>query len=199
MSAIQPSVLSIAGFDPSGGALSVLKQAHDVHAVKIGVVQNGAMLSSIIKSVLEHWPSAQIVWDPVIQSTSGFQFFRFKDLNELLPLLKRVDLVTPNLDEAEQIFDQSDLSKMPCAVLLTGIQTDTGNCQDRLFADGRCTIFQTKSHQFKKHGSGCVLSTGIACGLARGLVLTKSIEQSAQKTQRYLKSNSDLLGKHAWT
>ena len=49
---------------------------------------------------------------------------------------------------------------------------------------------------FAKHGSGCILSSAIASGLAKGLSIEKACISAKQYIQTILKSNEQLLAYH---
>lgn len=113
-------------------------------SIKIGMIPNSEMVVSIYEKIKEY-SAKNIVLDPVISSSSGTRFQKsgvLKAIEEyLLPI---VDLVTPNIPEAEilsgiKIRDREDMvksaekiSKYGASVLLKGGHFD-GDSDDLLY------------------------------------------------------------------
>lgn len=242
----RPFVISIAGFDPSGGAgllsdiktleqigvmgfgictaltlqtasqcfslewrpideitreIKVLMNHYPVSAVKIGIVKDAEFLERIIDTVKACNNETQIVWDPVLKSTSEFTFFNL----ETLPLLKsnfdKINLITPNYNEYLVLKDSSLLSgENLCSILIKG-----GHREDRLGTDvlveGEKEIYLAPADgdfvYYPKHGSGCVLSSAIAGELAKGVNMETACKNGKLYIEKFLKSNPSLLGTHS--
>jgi hydroxymethylpyrimidine/phosphomethylpyrimidine kinase len=220
-----PTVLSIAGSDPSGGAgiqadlataaahglhgaatvtaLTVQDTAHvydfrvedsdwvlaqaravladlPVAAVKIGMLGSAANARALA-DLLSEYPDIPAVVDPVLVAGGG-DSLAAEDLGDALrgALLPRTTVVTPNADEALQLTGetvpeaQADtlLQQGAHAVLLKGghRHTDDDHVTDRLFfLDHDEQAFRhPRLPDRGYHGSGCTLSTAIACALADG-------------------------------
>ena len=160
-------------------------------AVKIGMVANDTIVHTIAEKLREK-DAKNIVLDPVIASTSGCDLITsdtlFAMVDELLPL---VDIVTPNLPEAATITgvaitDEDSMLKaakvlterFPIAVLIKGGHL-VESADDLLYADGKARWYkQTRIDNENTHGTGCALSTAIACGLAEGKPLTIAVEDA---------------------
>ena len=65
--------------------------------VKIGLVEKAKILRRIVDFIREKSPEAYIVWDPIARASAGFHFMR--DVNDFLPVMKKINLVTPNAVE----------------------------------------------------------------------------------------------------
>lgn len=165
----------------------------DVAAVKIGQVPTVAAARAI-ERVLKPWANSglKIVLDPVMLSTSGAVLMDFDTRVEvehrLFPLCT---LVTPNIPETEEltlrtIANDDDL--LACGHRLVaehgvsflvkgGHDTRSGECVDRLFLDNGEVREYRAAHiaAHNLHGTGCTLSSAIACGLARGLTLPAAV------------------------
>lgn len=160
-------------------------------AVKVGMVANDAIVRTIAEKLREK-EAANVVLDPVIASTSGCDLITsdtlFAMVDELLPL---ADIVTPNLPEAAAITgvaitDEDSMLKaaevlterFPTAVLIKGGHL-VKSADDLLYADGKARWYkQARIDNENTHGTGCTLSTAIACGLAAGKPLTIAVEDA---------------------
>ena len=144
----------------------------------------------------------QIVLDPVLVSTSGRALLETQAKEVLQTrLLPLVDLVTPNLAETK-VLCSTEKMELPereaagrklaeenaCAVLIKGghgREYGDLDAQDLLIpgADKPAVWFRAPFIENPNtHGTGCTLSSAIACGLAEG----NTMEQSVQKAKEYL-------------
>jgi hydroxymethylpyrimidine/phosphomethylpyrimidine kinase len=191
-------------------------------AVKIGMVSNSEIIR-VIAEKLEQHKAEKVVIDPVMISTSGSRLLNDDALDALLTkLLPMGTVITPNIPEAESLsglriltgvnaFGQQNMlraakiiyEKIGCAVLIKGGHLECS--ADDLLYDG------TNSRWFPServdnpntHGTGCTLSSSIACNLADGLSLEDSIDNAKAYLTGALKAMLD-LGKgsgpldHTW-
>lgn len=150
-------------------------------AVKIGMVSNKEAIK-IIANKLKSVNAKNIVADPVMVSTSGSKLLADDAcetlINELIPL---ADIITPNLAEAEvlsnmhittkaQMIQAAKIISANCkgAVLIKGGHLDN-TADDMLYDHGQVTWFEGKRIDTgNTHGTGCTLSSAIACNLANG-------------------------------
>ncbi len=164
-------------------------------AVKIGMVSNIEIIKSIADKLTEY-KAENIVLDPVMVSTSGSKLItnQAKEtlVKELLPL---ATVITPNIPEAEELSGQciktkEDMVKaaetiargIPGAVLVKGGHR-VNDAVDVLYNNGKVTWFESERvNNPNTHGTGCTLSSAIACGLADG----KSLEESIKAAKNYL-------------
>lgn len=164
-------------------------------SVKIGMVSSGEIIR-IIAAKLKEYNAKNIVVDPVMVATSGSSLMKNDALaalcNDLFPL---ASVITPNIPEAEvlsgiKIKNQQDMIKaaeiisnsLSGATLLKGGHL-VSDATDLLYKDGKGIWFSSKRiDNPNTHGTGCTLSSAIACGLANGL----SIEDSIKSAKEYL-------------
>ena len=158
-------------------------------AVKIGMVSDKPLIEAIAAS-LKKYKAKNIVLDPVMVSTSGSRLMAEDAadclIRELMPL---ADIITPNLAEAEvlsgmAITDRTEAEKaarliaedFKGAVLIKGGH-NRDNSDDLLYSEGRM-LWIEGSHidNPNTHGTGCTLSSAIACGLAEGKELTQAVK-----------------------
>ena len=158
-------------------------------AVKIGMVSNAEIIKVIARR-LSQYDAKNIVVDPVMVSTSGGRLMSdaAKDTltMQLFPLAR---VVTPNIHEAEvlcgfPIKSHTDMQKaaeaiysqFSCNVLVKGGHLEA-DAADLLIEGGQLHWFHaSRIDNENTHGTGCTLSSAIACGLAHGKSLYRSIE-----------------------
>jgi hydroxymethylpyrimidine/phosphomethylpyrimidine kinase len=187
----------------------ILEQAKPIlekykpNIIKVGIVSSIEMLSAIINYCNKIIPSSKIVLDPVLSSSSGFNFN--VDGKLLRSELKSIYLLTPNWNEAKLISGNNnaiegakELSSY-CPVFLKGGHTDTDFeiGRDYLIKNGIVNSFKSKTGTYyAKHGSGCVLASAIASNLAKGYDLHRACLRGKSYAGKFLKSNQSLLGYH---
>ena len=175
-------------------------------AVKIGMLCNEEIIEAIAQTIeaIRNKPVVQpkIVLDPVLVSTSGRALLQPQAKEALQTrLLPLVDLVTPNLAETK-VLCRTEKMGLPdreaagrklaednaCAVLIKGghgREYGDSDAQDLLIpgADKPAVWFRAPFVENPNtHGTGCTLSSAIACGLAE----ENTLEQSVQKAKEYL-------------
>lgn len=185
-------------------SIEILFANYEIKVVKIGIIPSMDYLKKIIFRIKDISPETVIIWDTIINSTTSFNFFDFKSITELLPVLSKVDLITPNFDELVLMGDKNDsinktvekLTKY-CSVLLKGGHNPEEKGTDYLYTKDR--FFKIPAINDKvaaKHGSGCVLSAAIAANLATQSNLLIACKTSKTYTENFLLSNSSQLGYH---
>jgi hydroxymethylpyrimidine/phosphomethylpyrimidine kinase len=174
-------------------------------AVKIGMVANKAIIWAIAGS-LTKYKAVNIVVDPVMVSTSGSKLLSADASEALLQnLLPLADIITPNIPEAEmlsgvKILGQDDMllaakkisAGIRGAVLIKGGHL-TGTADDLLYHNGIETWFcSERVDNPNTHGTGCTLSSAIACNLAAGRTMQESVKNAKAYITGALKANLDL-------
>lgn len=179
-------------------------RSYDVKAVKIGVVQSINTLHKIV-SAIHHFNNAiKIVVDPVIRSTTNFNFWEYGIEETLLyKVLKMTELITPNYTEVVQLVADADAKEaakklaLYCNVLLKGGHNHEEQGVDYLYQkETTVKLAPDVVNTFSKHGSGCVLSSAITAGIACGLALEEASIKAKAFTEKFLRSNPSLLGYH---
>lgn len=253
------TVISIAGFDPSGGAgaladiktfaalgcfgaaavtsltfqntVAVYGAAHQTAEVlrrqiepvindfKIAAVKTGMLPTretiEVTAEIIEKHALPNVVVDPVIRSTSGYDLIdegamRFL-IERLLPL---ADVITPNMAEAERLtgLEVKDLDGMQRAaarihelsagrnaekearraVLVKGGHLET-EATDALFDGNDFHIFRApKIATRNTHGTGCTLSSAIAALLARGCEIPEAVARAKRYLSETLRAAPDI-------
>lgn len=185
-------------------------------AVKIGMVSNREIIS-VIADKLTEYKAKNIVLDPVMVATSGSKLFKDDAVEMLIKRLVPIaDVITPNIHEAEvlsgfEIYTKKDM--LNAAIKISEIYTGgilikgghlSESSDDLLYLNGAFTWYeQAKINNPNTHGTGCTLSSAIACNLAEGFNMKQSIENAKNYITGALKVNFD-LGKgsgplnHCW-
>lgn len=164
-------------------------------AIKIGMVSDAEIIK-VIASKLREYKAENIVIDPVMVATSGGRLLK-KEAEAVLieQLFPMATLITPNIPEAEvlsklPIRDRFDMlnaaekiaSTYSCAVLIKGGHL-LEDAIDLLYRDEQETWYSSERiDNPNTHGTGCTLSSAIACGLAD----KKSLEDSIRDAKQYL-------------
>jgi hydroxymethylpyrimidine/phosphomethylpyrimidine kinase len=175
-----------------------------VAACKIGLIKNTRVLLEVVSYLRSHRPEIKIVLDPVLKASAGYEFHDWKDgLNKLEPILKQIDLITPNYPEMLSLGGKNTVEASAkiwaayCPVLLKGGHLKVATGTDYLFTG-------KETHELKpvmrnlhpKHGSGCVLSAAITAQLAKGDDLLTACTGAKKYVEKFLSSNPSLLGYH---
>lgn len=247
MSTKRPYALTIAGFDPSGGAgvladiktfesnkvnglaaitsityqtedtfekaewlsheqiigqATVLLKKYKVDYCKIGLIENLEVLKKVIDELKKLNPSINIIWDPILISSSGYVIHKEIKQPLLEEILKHIFLITPNWNEAQALSGEEAIKGCEklatyCNVYLKGGHNEQDKGKDYLFHAKKMYPFRKKQEApYPKHGSGCVLSAALTSNLANKFPLIKTCLRSKQYAAKYLNSNKTLLGYH---
>jgi hydroxymethylpyrimidine/phosphomethylpyrimidine kinase len=183
-------------------SIETLFQSYKIDAVKIGIVPSIQYLREIVSTIKRISPESKIVWDPVLKSTTEFEFMSIENHLELNKILSQIDLITPNYNEIEILFPgfvskKIWLNEIPTTILLKGGHNETAIGTDRLFLKNEILdLLPTQKKCFEKHGSGCVLSSAIASNLALNQTIKESCKNAKIYIEKYLSSTSTLIGYH---
>lgn len=174
-------------------------------AVKIGMVSQRETIG-VIAEGLRRYGAKNVVLDPVMVSTSGSRLLAEDAMDALAArLLPLSAVLTPNIPEAKilsgmEIETEADMEKAARAISLRyggavlvkgGHQVGTAN--DVLYKDGAATWFYGRRiNNPNTHGTGCTLSSAIACGLAQGMSVEESVGMAKEYLSRALASGLNL-------
>ena len=163
------------------------------NAVKIGMVSNKEIIKSIAK-MLKFYKAKNIVVDPVMVATSGGVLMKNDAVNSLInELFPIASVITPNLSEAEVLSEMkikniNDMKKsaQKIAKLTNGAVLVKGGhlgkeAVDILYENGEFSEFSAPKIDTKNsHGTGCTLSSAIACGLGANLNLQQAVKNAKE-------------------
>jgi len=170
-------------------------------AIKIGWLPDNAELLQWLLNKLNQY-SGPVIWDPVKCATCGGLPTAIRDNQSLQALLRRADVITPNLVEARWLSGvRADVTEIVSQlkqrgaghILLTGgdeLKAE-GNWVDDLFfpspdrtlgqlqLPGRDLLpaFRMRHQRIPRqvHGTGCHLSSALACSIAQGFTLFDAV------------------------
>ena len=169
-------------------------------AVKIGMVSSVEIIE-VIADRLSAWNATNVVVDPVMVATSGARLIA-EDAAEALTrrLFPLATVITPNIPEAMALLDyevDSERTQQNAAMLLTrrfgcaslvkgghfvneanDVLAEPAPLDDEgnHLGDPLTTWFRHKRIETgNTHGTGCTLSSAIACALAQGMELADAI------------------------
>jgi hydroxymethylpyrimidine/phosphomethylpyrimidine kinase len=164
-----------------------------VDAVKIGMLHAPEIVEVVAEAIDRHgW--RRVVLDPVMVATSGDRLIAPETQSVLVArLFPRATVVTPNLDEAAWLLGRP-IDGRPAlveaaralqalgapAVLLKGGHL-SGDVVEDVLVDGEAVPESMQSPRIdtpNTHGTGCTLSSAIACGLALGESLPAACRQA---------------------
>jgi len=201
-------VTAVASLTP----LMVKEQIHavvediGVDAIKIGVLHNAEIIA-VVNEELRKIPEIPIVLDPVMVATSGDflvdETAKNAIVEKMFPLAM---LVTPNLVEAEVLVGttlntdeetaQAALKLLemgPQAALIKGGHRKDGKAYDCLAtAEGVHWLYTDRIETSNTHGTGCTLSTVIACYLAKGEKLIDAVRKAKDFISYSLERNKEV-------
>ncbi len=171
-----------------------------VDAIKIGML-GGAATVAAVAAALAAFAPCPLVLDPVMVAKSGDRLLDEDAVAALVAqLLPRATLVTPNLPELERltglpVANEPERRRAASAlvagggsVLVKGGHGAEDPVVDLLFDGVRWHRFAWPRISTRNtHGTGCTLSSAIACFLARGDALPRAVAQAGEYLQGALR------------
>lgn len=174
-------------------------------AVKVGMLSNVEIILSLTRKFKQYQPK-NIVIDPVMISTSNCPLLKNDAIQclktQLLPL---ADIITPNLHEAQyltakEINNKDDMEmaarilydQLGCNVLIKGGHSKENSDDYLLTNDKGYWLDASRINNPNTHGTGCTLSSAIACNLANGQSMIDSVSNAKQYVLNAIKDNLDL-------
>ena len=162
-------------------------------AVKIGMLPTLEVIEAVA-GIIERYNLPNVVLDPVIRSTSGFDLIDRSAARVLAErLMPLADIVTPNMAEAEiltglEVTNIDEMQKAAIqlrdsartAVLVKGGHL-TKSATDVLASEQGIRLFEGERIEGSNtHGTGCKLSSAIAANLANGEPLDRAIDRAKE-------------------
>ncbi len=174
-------------------------------SVKIGMVSNVKIIEVIVQKLIEY-SAKNIVVDPVMIATSGSKLINDIAIGTLISkLVPLADIITPNIPEAEYISGlkietttdmiraAEKISKNYDGYVLIKGGHLSGKADDLLYHQGDMTWYsEDKINTENTHGTGCTLSSAIACSLADDLDMKTSVRNAKRFVTGALAAGLDL-------
>lgn len=178
-------------------------------AIKIGLLAQPSALQWLSNRLKDIRP-VFCVWDPVLKASTGATLLGQANEEisaELInPLLRQLDLITPNLSEARiltgmAINSYRDIEQAAHQLLDRGVgsvlikgghsfdtEAKSKYCRDYFASQERSFwLSHKKQHQPNNHGTGCTLASAIASFVAQGHSLCDSIVLANRFIQQSLR------------
>ncbi len=191
--------------------LDTVLQDIGADAVKIGMLHAPEVVQ-VVAAAMDRYALRNVVLDPVMVATSGDRLIAEATVGELVrQLFPRAAVVTPNLDEAGLLLGRTirsadeleqtaqDLLALGAkAVLVKGGHLPGDEVVDLLaLADGtRLRLASARIATHNGHGTGCTLSSAIACQLALGHALPDAVQRARQYILGAIAAGADVHTGH---
>ncbi len=176
-------------------------------AVKVGMVSSGDIAATIARALSRNG-ARNIVVDPVMVATSGSALAEGGAVATLVDkLFPLAAVVTPNIPEAcalagFPVESEADMERAavaiasltPGAVLVKGGHGSSATASDYLLLPDGLGVWvcAARVDNPNTHGTGCTLSSAIACGLAKGLSIEDAVRAAKAYLTRALEAQLDL-------
>lgn len=188
--------------------LEAVLEDHRVAAAKVGMLGAGETAEGLAKLWQRAGRGIPLVLDPVLLSSSGTPLLEPGGLELLREhLLPLATVVTPNLPEAAALLGEDDLAPEdaveagrellrlgPRLVLITGGHAPGGGpvTDTAVFASGEVhELTGPRLATSHSHGTGCLLSAGLASALALGAPLRAAAEHGRACVARGLEQGRE--------
>jgi hydroxymethylpyrimidine kinase/phosphomethylpyrimidine kinase len=172
---------------------------YEIDSLKTGMLPTREIID-VVAALIEQRGLRNIVVDPVVRSTSGYDLIDDAALAALIEkLFPLADIVTPNRPEAERItkmqIDGDEAIADAAAVmrsygarsvLVKGGHVSNAECRmqnaesravDHLFVGPDARVFEAEFiDTTATHGTGCTLAAAIAANLALGSDVVRSVQ-----------------------
>ena len=167
-------------------------------AVKIGMVSSVEIIN-IIADKLAYYSAKNIVLDPVMVATSGSKLLNPDAVEAIIKKLFPLSaVITPNIPEAMALCGEKTeidcaedminaaktiagmIGNANIAILIKGGHLDS-SADDLLYLNGEAVwIKGERINNPNTHGTGCTLSSAIACNLANGYDIVASVKAAKE-------------------
>ena len=172
----------------------------EIRGVKIGMLANPEMATAVARSIKRLAEmKVPIVVDPVLRATRGIPLLEGNARQALAPLLALATVVTPNLDElatltADHVAHDAD-SMRGAGAPRQAARPARGAGQGRPPRRRHRRRARRRGGRHRRsaaqriegvtpHGTGCALSSEIACRLAFGAPLREAVHRRVQSRPR---------------
>ena len=200
------------------GQVEPIVNDFDIAALKTGMLPSRAVIEETA-NLINEFSLKNLVVDPVVRSTSGFDLIDDTALRALIEkLFPLANLVTPNLPEAERITgmkltDRPSFEVAASAMRSMGAQNvlikgghmvdsrtegETRVARDFLFLEDEIFVLDAEYIETTStHGTGCALSAAIAANLALGKSLVEAVQIAKDFVHEGIRSAPQLGHGHA--
>ncbi|MDX1676663.1 bifunctional hydroxymethylpyrimidine kinase/phosphomethylpyrimidine kinase, partial [Arsukibacterium sp.] len=187
-------------------------------AIKIGLIPDEQLLELLLQWLEnnKHRYAFNVIADPVLSSSSGYNFANAPLISSWHKLLPLIDLITPNLPELALLSAMPDapvaeqvnrlMQGGASAVLVKGGHSgDSDAIKDQFFSDtSYFELGHSRIATAHTHGTGCVLSAAIAAVCAEDYPLDDAVIVATAYLQQALQygyptgKGAGCLQHHSW-
>ena len=178
-----------------------------IGCIKIGAITMALIptllqcLDTITKNTAKNKNTARpipIVIDPILAPTNGRDFINNDDYQMYVALLNKATLITPNQQEFHQLNKRSHHKLASPWLLITGntkeAQDNKCYIENTLYSHDKHTYITERTWNFdyipkEIHGTGCTLSTAIACCIAHGKNIIEACDHGQAYTNNAVKKH----------
>lgn len=176
-------------------------------AIKIGMLGNAEIINCVADILQKKAQKIPLILDTVMIATSGDSLLQKNAVSALKSkLLKGCYITTPNIDEAEVLAEMKikNLADMKIAaqkIKALGAKNVLIKGGHLNFSDGKIhSILLDEKNKFHRisnkkianknfHGTGCTLSSAIACNIAKKFDLLSSVKKANQYVYKSVVKN----------
>jgi hydroxymethylpyrimidine/phosphomethylpyrimidine kinase len=173
-------------------------------AIKIGMLGSAKIVKAVATALKKKYAAKlPIVLDPVMVATSGDPLLAKKAVAAMIKhLFPLATLVTPNIPEAHALVHMRGTKRNDAetaarkliamgaqAALIKGGHATRSTIDDVMVWKGGVEVYAFPRIKTRHtHGTGCTLSTAIACGLAEGLSLPLAAGRAREYVQKAIET-----------
>ncbi|MEQ9285477.1 MAG: hydroxymethylpyrimidine/phosphomethylpyrimidine kinase [Cyclobacteriaceae bacterium] len=184
-------------FESIKAQLDPIINRYPFDTVKIGIVQSMDILNQTIDLLQEKNKDVNIIWDPVLKSSSGFDFSLCPDKQNLKEVLGKIYLITPNKLEFDHLTRILPHEEWSTNCLLKGGHNSSNDVTDLLMTSSQTKNIEAKRIEGRdKHGTGCVLSSALATYISQGTDLETACRKAKRYIEKFLMTGKEKLGRH---
>ena len=174
-------------------------------AVKVGMLGSEEVAEAVL-GIVESLPGADLVVDTILASTSGMPLYDDSvEGGAFGRLLSRARVITPNLPEAQKLLGGAGVAAEEMAAVLsrkfggTSVYLKGGHGDGTVLTDLFYNSETGALHRLdarrvdtrNTHGTGCCLSTALACFLSMGKTLDEAARLAHDFTHQSLERGKD--------
>ncbi len=145
------------------------------------VVKVGLCPPNFVEVLRNKFPTIPIVWNIVLKSSSGYKFFKPKDI---LPYLRFSDYILMNSEEYDLLRDTDTelIESLRAKIIVTGGHRK----KNEIIIEYNGEIFLEEKIEGKFHGTGCCFSSAFAGFLDLGYEPKEAIIAAAKLVKKIL-------------
>jgi hydroxymethylpyrimidine kinase/phosphomethylpyrimidine kinase len=173
-----------------------LDEDMEIQGLKIGMLGCQEHIHTV-SSILDSRPDVPVVVDPVFRSSSGLWLLEKHAIGAYLTALAgRIQLITPNLEEASWITGRTvaGMHEMRNAArkiyqeyaipsLIKGGHL-SGQATDLLYDGQSFHVFKKEKVKAHVHGTGCFFSSSVLCLIVQGNSLDEACRLAGEDTKK---------------